>query len=104
RRRDGAQTAAPAQKPVGELATGACIGTSSAAALCFEATPPPLQGTLVRQSSNSALHLCVMEVSPAFRHRLELQWPLLKSGAKSLCFNFWHGQTPALITCSGRSL
>jgi hypothetical protein len=28
-------------QPVGEQSTGACIGTCFAAAICFEATPPP---------------------------------------------------------------
>ena len=59
-------------KTVGELSTGACIGTHFPQLLCRSRLRLCRRGySLVLQSSYSALHLWLEEVSPVFHHRLK---------------------------------
>jgi hypothetical protein len=58
---------------VGEQATGACIGTHFPQLLCRSRLRLCRRGcSLVLQSSHSALHVFVEEVSPVIHHRLKI--------------------------------
>src|ERR1041384_1401217 len=56
----------------GDLSRGGCFGGSFCSCLLGRVYASAATGTLIRQSSHSALHLFVEEVSPVIHHRLKV--------------------------------